>query len=87
VDTVVTQGQEALAGPTLSGVSVAGCAHMAWVYDHNAHFSFPFGARVGSADVPSFVRTVLTGNDSKSVLPVLETLGVVEVEQLLDIDD
>jgi hypothetical protein len=85
---VVTRGQGALAGPTLFGVSVAGFAHMACVYDHNAHFSFPFGARVGSADVPSSVRTVLTGNDSKaSVLPALKTVGIVEVEQLLDTDD
>jgi hypothetical protein len=67
---------------------VAGFAHIAWVYDHSAHFSFPFGAHVGSADVPSSVRTVLTGNNSKaSVLPVLETLEIVEVEQLLDTDD
>ncbi|KAK2450545.1 hypothetical protein QL285_009658 [Trifolium repens] len=43
---------------------------------------------VGSADVPSSVRTVLTGNDSKaSVSPALETLEIVEVEQLLDTDD
>jgi hypothetical protein len=34
------------------------------------------------------VQTVLTENDSKaSVLPALETLGIVEVEQLLDTDD
>jgi hypothetical protein len=46
---VVTRGQGALAGPTLFGVSVVGFAHMAWVYDHSAHFSFPFGARVGSS--------------------------------------
>jgi hypothetical protein len=52
---VVTRGQGALAGPTLFGASVARFAHMAWVYDHSAHFSFPFGARVGSADVPSSV--------------------------------
>jgi hypothetical protein len=43
---VVTRGQGALAGPTLFGVSVAGFGHMAWVYDHSACFSFPFGARV-----------------------------------------
>ncbi|KAK2349730.1 hypothetical protein QL285_045596 [Trifolium repens] len=85
---VVTRGQGALARPTLFGVSVAGFAHMACVYDHSAHFSFPFGARVGSADVPSSVRTVLTGNDSKTyVLPALETLGTIEVEQPLDTDD
>ena len=85
---VVTRGQGVLAEPNLYRVSVAGFAHMAWVYDHSAYFSFPFGARVGSADVTSSVRIVLTGNDSKaSVLPVLETLGIVEVEQLLDTDD
>jgi hypothetical protein len=51
-------------------------------------FSF-YWFLVDSADVPSSVRTVLTGNDSKvSVFPALETLGIVEVEQqLLDTDD
>ena len=52
---VVTRGQGALAGATLFGASVAGFAHMAWVYDHSAHFSFPFGALIGSVDVPSSV--------------------------------
>jgi hypothetical protein len=34
------------------------------------------------------VQIVLTGNDSKaSVFSVLETLEVVDVEQLLDTDD
>jgi hypothetical protein len=50
-------------------------------------FSFHWSL-VDSADVPSSMRTVLTGNNSKVyVLPVLETLEIVEVEQLLDTDD
>jgi hypothetical protein len=50
-------------------------------------FSFHWSL-VDFVDVSSYVRTVLTGNNSKaSVLPVMETLEIVEVEQLLDTDD
>ena len=50
--------------------------------------SFPEWPLADSVAVLGSVQTVLTGNDSKvSVLPALETLGIVEVEQLLDTDD